>query len=327
MAKSVITAFNYQVNEFSVTSPFRTESFFDVNHVETGSSPIDKFFVKVKELNKLVLDPRDIVSLIQKLEARSELTTKTKDQIRDAINNVHTISPVNINLILLGYISAIESYLREIISKLINFDERSLQACEHKEVLYGAVVHTSMNILPETLLESISFTKKDTIKDVVKDFLGLKGVKFPANVDTALVDYEKICHLRHCIVHRFGKLGATNALHLGLGNHKKYIDKPIRLDYNALQLIGVVCTNTVKEINQFLWSIIMMRQIAEPIQMGDSWKKISTGLPWKWNFNSDKRRFKNYFDTFASHSASSSGLVIDIKDAYKEYKLKYNSLV
>lgn len=327
MAKSKnITAYNFQVNEFSITSPFKTENFFDISHTEIPNSPIDKFFAKVTELNKLILDPRDVLSQIHSLEQQALISTDIKVQIKNTINNVSTINPVMINLVLLGFISAIESYLREIISKLIHFDEKSMQACEHREVLYGAVIHAELDVLPETLLESTSFTRKDTIKDVIKDFLGLKGIKFPDNVNSVLTDFEKICHLRHCIVHRFGKLGASNAMHLGLGNHKKYIDKPIKLDYNALQLIGVACTNTVKELNHFLWSAIMMRQLADPIQNGDSWKKLESGISWKWNFNSDKKRFKKYFDIFASKNAPTLGSVVTIKSAYDEYKAKYKSL-
>ncbi|PWV53256.1 hypothetical protein [Chitinophaga sp. S165] len=321
-----ITAYSFQVNEFSITSPFKTENFFDITHSEISNSPIDKFLTKVTELNRLILDPRDVLSLISSLEQQALISVEIKEKIKGTINNVSTVNPVMINLVLLGFISAIESYLREIISKLIHFDEKSMQACEHKEILYGAAIHADVEVLPETLLESTSFTKKDTIKDVIKDYLGLKGIKFPDNVNRVLTDFEKICHLRHCIVHRFGKLGASNALHLGLGNHKKYIDKPIRLDYNALQLIGVACTNTVKELNHFLWSVIMMRQLADPIQSGDSWKKLDTEIPWKWNFNSDRKRFKKYFDIFASQNAQSKGLVITMKSAYDEYKMKYKSL-
>ncbi len=315
--------FHYQINDYSSPSGWQSGHLFDINYSEPRQSPLDTFLDKIGELNRLILDPRDTKSEIARLSSIRKISNFAEVQLLLSINNTNQVSPVFANLILLGFISAVESYFREIIRRIVLNDPESGKACEVRTVAYGAAIYHKKNMLPEALLETISFIDKDKIKKDLKDFLGIKGgAAFPTTVDEALMEYENVCQLRHCIVHRFGKLGANNAIKLGLDIHSKFLEKPILLNYNSLQTVSQICTNVAKEVNQFLWSYLMMRLIADPTNATD-WKRKNNLIPWTWTFSSDKKKFKVYYDIFASRTLNVTHSLID---AYNTYKQKFRSL-
>jgi hypothetical protein len=312
----------YRINDFASPSGWATSNLFDTSFIEPNQSPIDTFYEKLMELNRLILDPRNVKQYANNIKNTGVINQLTYDGFEGFINNTSTISGVHANLILLGYISAVESYFREIIRKIISIDEIARKSCESKAIAFGAALFHQKAMLPEALLESISFINRENIKDVLKQFIGITGIPFSSSVDEALFEFENVCQLRHCIVHRFGKLGANNAIKLGLDAHGGFIEKPIKIDYAGLQNVAHVSTNICKEINQFLWQIVMMRQIAEPTNQ-TSWRKKSTSVNWLWDFRKDKKKFKLYFDTFAS---TRGGISISLRDAYNEYRNKFNNL-
>ena len=63
----------------------------------------------------------------------------------------------------------------------------------------------------------------------------------PSDVDDILGHFSKVCQLRHCIVHRFGRLGSKNMIELGLTEHKNYLEKPLKLNFDQLNAIFLVC--------------------------------------------------------------------------------------
>jgi hypothetical protein len=253
--------FTYRVNATGITIPQPdTVTYFDRSYTETGESPIDKFFLNVNKLNLLIV-------------------------------NTDTLEPdllkTQYKLILLGYISAVESYLREIIRRLIVTDKCSRAANESQMLSFGAASHYEKDLLPEALLENCSFANKKNVIDAFKTFLGLKGHTKPEAEDV-LSEFEKICQLRHCIVHRFGKLGSNNAIKFGLAQHLSCLEKPIDLDTRKLYEVYQICENTVLVLNDYLFKRIITRTI-EP-----------DNSEWTWDFRRDKKKFKEYYELFVS---------------------------
>jgi len=275
--------FTYQTYDSISPVDMKTNILFNKNYKETGEPPIDKFHKKAVELNKL---------------------------INDYIAGNKPVPDQLANLILLGYVSAVESYLREIISKLIFFDEASKIACEGQSITYGAAI-TLMKPEepPEALLENFSFANEKNIKDSLTKCLGIKG-NLPNEVQEVLKSFSKVCQLRHCIVHRFGKLGSNNAIKLGLKEHKECLAKPLNLNNSALQDIFQVCSNTVKIINNFLFQQTLSRSAREDPNY------------WSWDLRKDKIKFKNYYNAFFStiHPPETDGT---LKDVYNEFRKAY----
>lgn len=256
--------FTHRVNSTATTiGPFDTLSCFDINHVDSLQSPIDSCFEKIDNLNLILVRFLALNGLPQPV-----------------INTQH-------NLILLGYISAVESYIREIIRRLIILDKASCVSSEEQQLNYGAAINYSIEMLPEALLERSSYASKNNIIESFKTFLGLKG-HTPSELSATLEEFEKICHLRHCVVHRFGKLGSSNAIKFGLERHSKCLEKPIELDTNKLFDIHQICENSVLVINDYLFKKILQRTIEPEYSI------------WEWDLRKDKKKFIQYYSLFAS---------------------------
>ena len=276
MAKS---RFDYRIVDIThSTGVLKIENVIDSSYREPGLSSIDTFMEMRQELNKLLPGDPERLS--------------------------HHLS----NLLVLGHISAVESFIRKLLRQLIVVDETSKAACEKCKLTYGAAVSYDMEMLPESLMEEMTFTGKEVIKNAFKDLLGIIKGKYPADVEDVLEQYSMVCQIRHCIVHRFGHIGSDNARKLGVTNYKKMLAKPIRLDFDALQHILLVCNNTVKTLNNFLFLGILGRTIEGENPF------------WEWDYRKDKAKFKRYFELFYSKELGSGDQEKECRDAYRRLK-------
>lgn len=248
-----------------------TTELFDPSHVNDAASPIDEFLIRLIAVNKLVPPPKKF-------------------------------DPLQAQLVFLGVIAAVESFLRTILRRLVAFDLLSQESTYRKEITFGAALHLSQEMLPEAVLERVSFTSKENISTAIHDLTGIKG-NFPPEVESSIRDFAVICQLRHCAVHRFGKLGVGNAISLGLTQHKKLLEKPLSLDYVNLQRLIAIATGMVKTVNNFLFNATLSRLPAEN---------------WSGSFRSDKRLFSRYYDIFVD-STSVSGGTGPIRDVYDQF--------
>jgi hypothetical protein len=263
--------FDYEISNYMPSARLDTRNLFDENYREpSGISPLKMFFQKTMPLNALA--------------------EEEKPELR--------------NLLVLGYVSAVESYLREIIRKLVYYDNPSKKQCEDKSITYGAAISYKEEMLPEALLENVSFASKEKITESLRNFL--KIIIEPSQdpeLENILKDFSKVCQIRHCIVHRFGHLGSKNAIEFGLEQHEEFLGKPLKLNFQALQDLFLICNNTVKRLNNLLFRKILIRTVEE-----DHYN-------WSWNFEADKEEFKKYFSLFSSDESNES-----IKDAYEAFK-------
>lgn len=254
-----------------------THLLFDNNHLEPKTSPIDQFLERLHSINRLSPNPANF-------------------------------DPLQGQLVLLGVIAAVESYLRTLLRKVIAVDELSQEASYKRDISFGAAVHLHRDMMPEAIMERVSFISKDSITGTIKDCLGIKGHS-PSSLESSIDDYVKICHLRHCAVHRFGRLGASNALALGIQDHRELLEKPLLLDYLSLQTAISISTNLVKTINNFLFNEIISR------------------LPdhsWQGSYTKDRKKFLLYYGIFAD-SISTVGATADAKSLYAEFQLQRRS--
>jgi len=281
--------YKYQVNDSSQVIQFDTHNLFDKDYSESYLSAIDTFLEKIQGLSNL-LGSHLIID-----DSNAQRIPKIPEHLA--------------NLMVLAYVSAVESYFREIIRKIIIVDEAAQKVCEIHSLTYGAALIHSQDMLPEALLEGCSFASGENIISAIKTFIGFKNIKgeMPSEVKEVLEYFSKVCQLRHCIVHRFGRLGSKNMIELGLAKHKDFLEKPLKLDFNQLNDILLVCNNTVKVINNFLFQRIMARTVDDKV------------VHWHWDLRKDKKEFKKYYDIFASTvepPVSDATLI----DAYYEFK-------
>lgn len=291
MAKNNIV-FSYNVSGARSASSIKSMSFFDGTYNEPEQSPID-LFQKKKTSN-------------MKLLGANLLNTDSGDYLPLATTSSPEWRQLA-NLVVLGLVSSVESYFRCLIRRLLNTDEHSRKHSYSSMLTYGAALHHQKILLPEALLENASFTSSSNIIKSLNTFvdINLGGYAKIPTLLTVFTDYDIICHLRHCVVHRSGLLGSNNALALGFDEYSELLEKPLAINFSTVQEIAVVCDNLVKEVNDKLFAEILSRTVKE--------------FSWKGDLRSDKVYFKKYFDLFSSTSFND-------KDKLKEcYHLFINS--
>ncbi|MCA3060568.1 MAG: hypothetical protein ING60_12210 [Rhodocyclaceae bacterium] len=234
-----------------------TQLLFDATYRESKGSALDEFITRLEALNKLAPKPTNF----------------------DVYQG---------QLVMLGVVAAVESYFRTIFRRLISVDPICQQVVQKKDVSYGAAMHLSKELLPEAILERVSFVGRESIVASLRDYLGVKG-NLPPDLELAIDDYARVCQLRHCAVHRFGKLGASNAIALGLSDHSNLLEKPLKLDYVSLQNAIAISTGLVKSINNFLFNELLSRIPPED---------------WTGSYSQDRVIFRKYYYLFSDKVSS-----------------------
>ena len=206
---------------------------------------------------------------------------------------------ISLNLIILGVVSAVETYCRSIITKILLLDNHLKQKAWESKVCYAAAITHKKNLLPEALLEEATFISYENISKTISANLPFSLSTSNINLKDLGKEFDKICHLRNCIVHRSSKLGSKNAIKLGFDLHKEALEKPIVIDYTMLQDMTTICDNFVYALNNELF-----HQVLHNIKN----RNISTPL--------SKIEFKKYFNTF-------SGGQVSLNDMYQNHYLIY----
>ncbi len=240
-----------------VNPTLSTATLFDVAHVESNESAIDQYLARLASINQLAPDPT-------------------------AFNSLQA------QLILLGVVAAVESYFRTLLRRLITLDPECQKCAEDQAVTFGAAMHLPKRMMPEALLERVTFVSEASLIDAIRQFVGVKG-NLPPDLQATFRDYAIVCHLRHCAVHRFGKLGVKNAIFLGLAAHKPSLEKPLLLTYPALQNAIAIATGVVKTTNNYLFNEVLSR--LPPATWTSTWAK-------------DRRSFMPYYGLFADTVSS-----------------------
>lgn len=217
-------------------------------------------------------------------------------------------SPELCSIIVLGYLSAVETYFRTVLSRLIHVDPISLRAVGNKMVPFSVAMSRPRETLAEALYED-SFASVRELKARLAE-VGMG--KLPQEIDTALVEYEKICHVRHCCVHRFGYLGPKNAADLGLADYQQLIGSIFVASQDELSDIADALQQIVKSCNNHLYRFVIDRTV-------DDQNKADGACAWKWtwSYSKDRKYFDPYYELFALRNGVPSS--VPVKDAFKQF--------
>ncbi|MFB2662013.1 hypothetical protein [Shewanella mangrovisoli] len=231
------------------------------------------------------------------------METTTNNYIPLAQSNSSEWSTLS-NLLVLGFISSVESYIRCLLRRLLLVDEESMRKSYNHSLTYGAAIHHNKLLMPEALMEENSFHSAYNIKETIKSMTGVNlnsRMNDRPELKSAFSDFDFIGELRHCVVHRSGMFGSNNALSLGLDEYQLYLEKPIKLDLRGVQEAANACDNLVKELNDVMFSEILMRTVSV--------------YDWRGDLRFDKKYFDKYFYLFAP--SSNHGLR---KETYAEFR-------
>lgn len=275
-----------------IATKLDTAKWFETAHVTIVESPIDEFRRNLAEINKLYLQA----------EQRKEYV------------------PMLGSLVYLGMVSAAEGYFRSLLRRLIIQDTVCEANAATRMVTYGAAIHHERDLLPESLLEGVSLA---SAKNVCNELRNLCGVDVPDSLQQLFENFEAISQVRHCGIHRFGKLGSQQAIRLGIDQHKPLLEKPLALQVQQLQEIADALQALIHAVNSLCFSEILKRtHTAGPT--GRAKEKLYQEV-WQQDWEEDKRRFTLYYDIFASTSKpDQSAPVKYVYDAFMAFVNNYD---
>ena len=125
-----------------------TASWFDAAHAPQELSPIDEFRANFAEINTLYLQAH----------------------LRGDYNS--TLG----GLVYLGMVSAVEGFFRSLLRYLILTDEMCAENASGKTVSYAAAVHHRPELLPEALLEGVSFASTKNLKSELNSLCNITQI-------------------------------------------------------------------------------------------------------------------------------------------------------
>ncbi|RZS43836.1 hypothetical protein EV193_102817 [Herbihabitans rhizosphaerae] len=208
-----------------------------------SSSPIDSFYVEHQGLNKLG-------SLLQ------------GDQVDEDVQYLLG------GQLLLGYVSATELYFRQMISRCVALCPIIRQANGQQMIPFGALDYYHKDSLENALTERVSFSEPGTIKNQLDGRLGVKVVP-RSSLDRSIEDYEKLCQVRHSLVHSHGVVNSSNAAKLGIDPARSL---QTCIDSRCLQLVAAVALNLVRDANNEIARSIVWDWVKRGILTGDNRK-------------------------------------------------------
>ena len=277
-----------------------TENWFDLKHVTSVQSPVDEFRSNLAQINVLYL-------------------------------GAHTrgdYSPMLGSLVYLGMVSAAEGYFRSLLRRLILVDEACRHNASSRTLTYGAALHHAEDLLPEALLEGISLANTKNVASELKTLCNISQMSKDGNVPAALErlfnNFESICQVRHCGIHRFGKLGSQQALRLGMDKHKPLLEKPLALTVQQLQEIAEALEALIRAVNSYCFADMLKRTYSAG-PTGKEKAKLYQAT-WQLDWTQDEKRFNEYYDIFGSVGGSQpSDPVANIYAAFMNFVKTYNA--
>jgi hypothetical protein len=229
-------------------------------YIPTKNSPIDNFYL-----------------------ARTAILLATKPEL---INQHKWIA----GFLVASTISATEDYFREISSFcLINCTTSKAMSSE-KPINLGSAIWNSASFFSKGCFEHLSFASQETIKKCSREYLGFEIDK-KSNTAAALAEYDKICELRHGIVHSNCILPGKNAIKLGLSN-LDFGDNIIKIEpsITEIQESIAICSSTVENYNQELFQEMCKR-------WATSWRAHPS-----WDSTKENTKFREIYEGFTSEN-------------------------
>ncbi|MGW9685090.1 hypothetical protein [Flagellimonas sp. 2504JD1-5] len=204
--------------------------------------------------------------------------------------NHPSVSP----LFLVGLISSVENYYRDIISSLIRICPISKEKSSEKTINLASLWFGSNN-LEKGALENISFSDYRNIQKNFKSLFNIDVDNDSSQISAPLKEFSRLCELRHAIVHSAGQLSGKNAVKLNLPNSLNAVQVVVK--YAQLQEAAAVCTSLICASNLELYKLMSNRWL-------HVWPKTPTYISSDLNMI-----FNKLWEIFYSNIDSKNGLI------------------
>ncbi len=217
-----------------------------------------------------------------------------------------------VGLLFVGLISATENYFRDIFGAILTTCPISQAYAADEKVQLGSLLWSQGGLQNRSAFEFLAFSSARSIKDTVKNFVDHQ-IRPKGNFDLMLAEYDKLCELRHAVVHSAHIVAGKNALKLGLQKTKGVLK--VTLEYPELQAAGSVCTALVQSANNELYEALVKR-------WAQDWRQLPSWEPAK-----EELEFKKIVSAFLSKRDQSNGTITNslrLKTLISQIKADFN---
>lgn len=189
-------------------------------------------------------------------------------------------------LLLLGVVSAAEGYIRAILASCIENCPIAQVGAESKNIHLGGLLWHGKDGFSRSAFEHNSFASR---KEVVKAFRDFISVDLDESVfSDILYQFDRVCNLRHGIVHGDGMMTGRNAVVLGIPRHDQ--STRIVIGYAQLQEATAVVNALIYTLNRYLFREMCKRWAID-------WRQREDWLP-----DDEDKRFLRIWRVFHSYS-------------------------
>ncbi len=263
--------------------------------------------VSCPDANTLV-SPATLNSRTSSIDLFYSATHQTLTKITPAF--LQTYGDEMSGLLFVGLISSTEDYFRNVLGFILSTCPNARAHAADEKVQLGSLLWSGDQLQNRSAFEFLAFSSAANIRKAVENF-ACHQVRQGGAFDGMLKEYDKLCELRHAVVHSGHLVAGKNALKLAL----RHSGKPLKvsLNYAALQATGTVCTALVQAANTELFEALVGRWAKDWRRLG-SWDTAQeTRL-----FNKLRTGFlsKRDYDNHAIPRLSPAALRLLVRQAY-----------
>lgn len=187
-------------------------------------------------------------------------------------------------LLALNVVSATEAFFRSLLSAGMELCPISQSVAAEKTINLGGMLWHGRIGFSRSAFDHLSFSSADDLKKASSTYVHFALPN--ATFQTPLAEYDRVCHLRHGIVHNDGVLPGRNAVKLNIRRMRGLVR--LVVDYRRLQEIAAVTTTLVATYNRELFSVFCHRWAVD-------WRNRADWCPAE-----ETQTFNKIWDLFAA---------------------------
>ena len=189
-------------------------------------------------------------------------------------------------LLALNVVSAAEAYFRSALSAAMEMCPIAQAIAAEKTINLGGMLWHGRQGFSRSAFDHLSFASSEDLKKASSAYLGFSLAL--STFQAPLSEYDKVCHLRHGIVHNDGVLPGRNAVKLDIPRMGGLAR--LTVDYRNLQDIAAVTTTLIGTYNRELFDFLCKRWAIDWRNRADWDQSRQVGLFNKiWDLCASKR--------------------------------------
>ncbi|WP_457418504.1 hypothetical protein [Roseateles sp. P5_E7] len=198
------------------------------------------------------------------------------------------------NLMLVAAVSQTENYFRDLFSRLLVVCPVSQGKSAQRDIKLGSVIWYRVGQIERGAFEHFSFAGMDSIIETLSRYFDVQ-LDQKSDPYALLQNFDKMCEIRHAIVHSAGVVSGKNATKLQLRKTKS--DMEVVIDFQRFQEVVQLCTALVCSINIELFR-----------RFGERWRDKWPTHVSPWTGAIANARFRDLWLIFASDLDRAVGL-------------------